>query len=518
MATHLRLGGVRRTGSMPVDLTPGAATPHDGEAILHHLVDFLDAFMWQADPRTLEITFVTDGVNEILGHPIEAWLGDPKHWSQSIHVEDRERVIDTLRATGRDGVDRDVEFRARAADGEIHTLRHAIRLIAPPSGENELWIITTDETVHVRTEDELRKTRDRYRALSVETAEFKRRSLEDPLTRLPNRVLFHDRLGSTLRAAVRSGEPFTVLLLDLDRFKELNDTCGHQAGDAALKEFALRFRICLRGQDTPARIGGDEFAAVLPKTDEAGAIRVAERIVSTMHDPLQSVDCERVLGASVGIAIYPNHGSDAEDLLARADAAMYRAKARGSGYALADEAAAVTKGRATRLPWRRFARRSVIAGAAALAILVGGMTPIALRQDTAADTTTQLVRAAAVLEHVDPNEVGAAVGDVEQTLAQIPWKEVGTHDVVSALDRLEMMLYGLKTDATSALGVRVEHLIARVHQAAEIARLSQAIDDPRTPKAQPNRRPVPSNSEAPELPTSVPTPNADPSVPAPKLP
>ena len=501
MATHQRLERVRR-----------ASSPTDGDAILEHLVDFLDAFMWQADPRTLEITFATDGVLEILGHPRAAWLGGPEHWGEIIHVKDRQRVIEALRRTARDGADRDVEFRVRADDGVARTLRHTVRLIEPPSGENELWVVTTDVSGHARTAEELRKTRDRYRALSVEAAEFKRRSLEDPLTRLPNRVLFHDRLGSALRAAERSGEPLTVLLMDLDRFKELNDTCGHQAGDAALKEFALRLRICLRGQDTPARIGGDEFAAVMPNTDEPGAIRVVERIVSAMRDPLQSVDGDRVLGTSVGIAISPPHGSDPDDLLARADAAMYRAKARGGGYALASEVAATRRQR-RRLTKRRLARQVIIGVAAALSILAGAMTPVARRQDTPADSAARLTRAAAVLEHAQTTEVGGVVSDVEQALAEIPWSDVGTREVGAALDRLQRMLEGLKTEVAGALGARVEELIASVHEAAAIARESRKLEKPRVPKVQATSRPVPGHRSSPH-PAVVATPNVVPSPPS----
>src|SRR5881409_772165 len=116
MASVAKLGVVRRTEDPSV---PSAPNPdnHEGGAILRHLADFIDAFMWQADPATLSINFVTTSVRDLLGHPVSRWMGAPKIWGANIHPRDRGRVVRCLRATGLDGADREVEFRAEHADG-----------------------------------------------------------------------------------------------------------------------------------------------------------------------------------------------------------------------------------------------------------------------------------------------------------------------------------------------------------------------------------------------------------------
>jgi diguanylate cyclase (GGDEF)-like protein len=156
----------------------------------------------------------------------------------------------------------------------------------------------------------------------------------DGLTDLPNRTLLHERLEDGVAAARDAGRPMALLIMDLDRFKEVNDTLGHHAGDALLREVAARLRVARRAGDTVARLGGDEFAILLPNATENAARARATRLLADLAQPF--IVEERVLeiGASIGIALYPEHGADAETLLRHADVALYVAKRENRGSIL----------------------------------------------------------------------------------------------------------------------------------------------------------------------------------------
>jgi diguanylate cyclase (GGDEF)-like protein len=157
-----------------------------------------------------------------------------------------------------------------------------------------------------------------------------RLALYDALTDLPNRVLFGDRVEHALRVAGRDGSSVALLLMDLDRFKEVNDTFGHHAGDVLLGQVGPHLHDELRAGDTLARLGGDEFALLLPGAGAAVAASVAERVLGALAKPFVVDGQQLTIGASIGIACSPEHANDAETLLRRADVAMYVAK-RGRG-------------------------------------------------------------------------------------------------------------------------------------------------------------------------------------------
>ena len=161
-------------------------------------------------------------------------------------------------------------------------------------------------------------------------------ALHDALTGLPNRVLLRDRLEQAVFLTHRERPCTALLLMDLDGFKEVNDTLGHHCGDLLLRELATRLQQTLRETDTVARLGGDEFALILPKTDRAGAGEVAKKIQVMLNQPFVMEGQQLHVGASIGIALCPEHGDSASALLRRADVAMYRAKrgADDSGCAI----------------------------------------------------------------------------------------------------------------------------------------------------------------------------------------
>ena len=175
------------------------------------------------------------------------------------------------------------------------------------------------------------------RKLRRQAEENERLALHDHLTGLPNRSLFLDRLDHALLGSTRTGSGVAVLLMDLDRFKEVNDTLGHHCGDLMLKELARRLSAVVRPTDTVARLGGDEFALLLPNvTQPEAGVALAERIALALADPFVIDGLPLEAEASVGIALYPVHGEDVETLLQRADVAMYMAKETKTHYAVYD--------------------------------------------------------------------------------------------------------------------------------------------------------------------------------------
>jgi diguanylate cyclase (GGDEF)-like protein len=152
----------------------------------------------------------------------------------------------------------------------------------------------------------------------------------DPLTDLPNRRLFQDRLEQAILRAHRNDEKLAILLIDLDRFKQINDLLGHSVGDALLREVAQRIEGCLRKSDTLSRMGGDEFTVLLDTVASVdGAEQVLRRITEALQAPLTILDHKITVSASIGLSVYPEHGEDPATLLRNADLAMYHAKERG---------------------------------------------------------------------------------------------------------------------------------------------------------------------------------------------
>lgn len=168
--------------------------------------------------------------------------------------------------------------------------------------------------------------------LSKQNARLVHQALHDDLTDLPNRTLLFDRIEQALHRSHRDGQPLALFLMDLDRFKEVNDTLGHHFGDLVLQQMGKRISASLRETDTVARLGGDEFAILIPDADCKDAILCVEKLLSTLDVAIPINGMSLSVKASIGIALYPQHGSDSETLLQHADVAMYQAKRAGSGY------------------------------------------------------------------------------------------------------------------------------------------------------------------------------------------
>jgi len=208
---------------------------------------------------------------------------------------------------------------------DVNGNEFSIELIATPLFDKEgnveaIIELGHDVTSHLQIQEELTAQKD---ALDY-MAHF------DSLTKLPNRVLFTDRVDTAIEHARRNGKKLGLLFIDLDRFKEINDSFGHGMGDLVLVENARRLRSLIRTTDTVSRLSGDEFAILLDELESSKEIiSIAEKLVSAMDDPVVIEGKELFTTASIGISLYPDDGTKTEELLQHADAAMYEAKASG---------------------------------------------------------------------------------------------------------------------------------------------------------------------------------------------
>ena len=221
--------------------------------------------------------------------------------------------------------------------------RSAFRAACIPvgSGDKERWLKLTGKPVFNAD-----GSFGGYRGVGSDITETRRSqqrvewlARHDGLTALPNRAHFHARLHQACAEQQAGGPPLTLLCLDLDGFKTINDTLGHPAGDALLVQVAARLRSCIRGRDVIGRLGGDEFALLMVDSDEAGAGVLARRLLAVISEPYELDGTAIRIGASIGIMMAPRGGLDARTLLKSADLAMYQAKQEGRGTACLFDAA-----------------------------------------------------------------------------------------------------------------------------------------------------------------------------------
>ncbi len=256
------------------------------------------------------IMFANRALEELLGYSEQEVLG--KSFLPYLVEEDRERATETHRRRMRgESVPATFEYRVITRSGEIRHWRLATRTIewSGPATHS----VVTDVTELKRAEEKLERS-----------AHF------DALTGIPNRVLLGDRLRQGLVQSSRAGRLMAICYLDLDGFKPINDTWGHEAGDRLLIEMAARMKLCLRGGDTVARLGGDEFVLLLldlEKVDECES--ALQRVLESIAAPVMVGDKIVSLSASIGVSIYPFASNDPDVLLRQADQAMYLAKETG---------------------------------------------------------------------------------------------------------------------------------------------------------------------------------------------
>lgn len=267
---------------------------------------------WEWDLQTNELYFSPE-LFSILGYDGQELPQVSLEWLyRQINPADTPFVRKTLSAAVDSGRSLNVTFRIATCQGEEIVVASQAELERSADGHAALLVGTLfDVTERTRAEQEIHHL-----------ANY------DPLTGLPNRNLLHDRLQQAIVQASRLADSSVgVLFLDLDRFKGVNDSLGHKAGDQLLRTVAERLRVCVRESDTLARVGGDEFVIVLSVvSDEDGISSAAGKVLAIISEPFIIEGQELYLTASIGVAVYPTDGSDAQTLLKHADLAMYQAK------------------------------------------------------------------------------------------------------------------------------------------------------------------------------------------------
>ncbi|HYL19995.1 MAG TPA: diguanylate cyclase, partial [Burkholderiales bacterium] len=277
--------------------------------------DFTEAaaeFVWETDLQGF-VTFSSSRVETISGYRQRDLIG---HRPQEFMPPgEAERVHEWLATHRRsDGSFRDLEYRVLSRSGETRWLLLNGVAILDENGQRVGWRGTGADITDRRAAE------DRITYLAT----------RDPLTELPNRVLLADRLAQAIAAAQRSQLSIAVLFVDLDRFKNINDSLGHEVGDLVLKGAAARLVACVRQGDTLARIGGDEFVVILEELRHAeDAAQVAAKILSALSQPFEVAGHSLITSCSIGISIFPDDAPDERTLMRNADIAMYHAKERG---------------------------------------------------------------------------------------------------------------------------------------------------------------------------------------------
>jgi diguanylate cyclase (GGDEF)-like protein/PAS domain S-box-containing protein len=295
---------------------------------LQVLVEHVPAAVYidMADPDVSDggrLAYMSPQITAMLGYRPEELVSDPELWPSRIHPDDRAAAIAAYEAHWRTGEPLRAEYRMIARDG------------------TEIWV--RDEAFSIP--DDSRSGRPVSQGLLVDTTDRKRLesklihdALHDPLTGLANRVLLRDHLERALARNRRSPRTAALLFVDLDDFKQVNDSFGHAAGDQILVQVAGRLADAARADDVVARQSGDEFAMLLDGIDDdRAATAAAERILRELRRPIQLGGRSIVVGGSIGVAVASDRSTTAEDLLVQADAAMYAAKGLGKGtFALFD--------------------------------------------------------------------------------------------------------------------------------------------------------------------------------------
>jgi diguanylate cyclase (GGDEF)-like protein/PAS domain S-box-containing protein len=272
---------------------------------------------------------------------------------RDVHADDYAHLAEVYQRQRTQGIDVNVEYRIRRADGELRWIGEQCTTLRNDGGVLSKSIgVVQDITQQKNTERNLREARDFLEATVKDrtqeladtiirleeeigerekvTAELNFLANHDALTGLPSLRLCKDRLDRSLAEARRNQQRSAVMFLDLDGFKEINDTYGHEFGDLVLKVTADRIKAEIRETDTVARIGGDEFVIILSRVPELEIVeRIASSLIRQISQAIRIVKYEVSVSASIGIALYPEHGSTSEDLIRTADKAMYLVKNSG---------------------------------------------------------------------------------------------------------------------------------------------------------------------------------------------
>lgn len=299
----------------------GSSTSLD-PAVYKTLLESTKAIPWKIDWSTARFAYIGPQIGPLLGWVPDSWQ-TVQDWADRIHPEDRERVVSFCVAQSQAGVDHEADYRALRRDGGYVWIRDVVHVVRDANQQVEALVgFMFDISERKRNEEKL---------LGLQ-AELHDLSFKDGLTGLANRRRFDQLIDIEWSEARRSRMPLSLVMIDIDYFKQYNDRYGHLKGDACLKQVgALLHSVTTRPRDFLARFGGEEFALVLPDA----TLEVAQLRAGALRDAIHGLEPRhrgRSVGgitASFGIALYPDHAGDPDALLLAADRALYEAKAAG---------------------------------------------------------------------------------------------------------------------------------------------------------------------------------------------
>jgi diguanylate cyclase (GGDEF)-like protein len=294
------------------------ASLRENEERLSAAITFAGIGIWDLDVPNGRMT-ESKQIGPMYGKP-EGWVHtDFDSWKRLIHPDDRAKVIAQFEKALADGTGYQTEYRVLWEDGTVRWLESSVAILRDDMGR-PARAIGLDRDITERK---------RSQALIESLANYN----YDGLTGLPNRALLTDLLTHAIAQAERGGRRLAVLFIDLDQFKTINDSLGHQTGDKLLKQVAARLNKCRRKSDILARLGGDEFLMALSGIKHVqDAARVAQKIVASVARSYRSGGHMLNTSCSIGISIYPEDGRDVQTLMRNADMAMYHAKERGRNH------------------------------------------------------------------------------------------------------------------------------------------------------------------------------------------
>ena len=281
------------------------------EASLETVLGELDIVTWSSEPGKNKF-FFSAGIEQITGYSVRDFNKRPELFRKLVHPYDLFRVRESEKEllAGKKSI---IEYRILISNGETRWINNMAVPLKDKSGRvYRLEGLIIDVT----------------RAKEVEE-EMTRMALYDALTGLPNRSMFEKYFDYFVARNKHLPQKMAVVFIDLDAFKKVNDTLGHETGDLLLKEVTVRLKTIFRGTDLLSRLGGDEFIALLTRITKESLIVVSERIMAAFSEPFVIDGHELVIGASMGISVSPDDGENLETLIRNADQAMYGAKAKG---------------------------------------------------------------------------------------------------------------------------------------------------------------------------------------------
>lgn len=288
------------------------------------LLESTRAIPWRIDWSTLTFAYIGPQIQALLGWPRDSWVSIDD-WAERMHPEDRQKTVEFCVAQSKEGVDHEADYRALTSTGNYVWIRDVVHVLRDRNGDVEALVgFMFDISERKQLEEQLLQSHSKLQDLSY----------RDGLTGIHNRRMFDMRLEADWDTALRTGQPLSLLIIDIDRFKEYNDCYGHVQGDKCLQRVSdLLSSAASRRGDLCARIGGEEFALILTEADEAAALRVAERCHELIRQQNIPHVCSTVasrLTISIGVAtVVPGRDDRIDRFIEAADRALYEAKQQG---------------------------------------------------------------------------------------------------------------------------------------------------------------------------------------------